>query len=303
MPTYSYPKTALTGSYIEQRLGLAPGQVLAVRQNRDDGTTIETSVTLTSQQQKKMEFLAANLFPTPVLYPDGTLQETTGSGDMLKATYDPNADGIIEPAQLNLSGKANVSHNHIEGDVTGLVTDLAAKEATANKGAVGGYAPLDASQKVPATNLGGSGADNTKYLRGDQTWVTPSALPPSGSVVLLNADEAETAGGSTEQVKTYSLPVNSYSRIIVEGEYEIAGAANTKFEWTVAAEIPQASVIHDSNIRGDATGSGDIFKYTGSYKGSAVQTAAAILRIRITPVTAGSATAKILSMRVYGVVA
>jgi hypothetical protein len=129
------------------------------------------------------------------------------------------------------TGFAPTAHSHIEGDVSGLVTDLAAKtpntrvintsaplsgggdlsadrtlaitKATAiidgylaaadfatffdkqnalgfipenitNKGAVSGYAPLDASSKVPTENLGGTGADNTKYLRGDQTWAVPS---------------------------------------------------------------------------------------------------------------------------------
>lgn len=123
----------------------------------------------------------------------------------------------------------------------------------------------------------------------------------SGIVVLLSADETETAGGATEQSKTYSLAVNTYARIIVEFDWEIAGAGNTMFEWTLATEIPQGSVIHDSNLRGDATGTGDIFKYAGSYKASKQQTASATLKVRLTPVTAGSTTAKILSMRVYGV--
>ena len=38
------------------------------------------------------------------------------------------------------------------------------------KGAASGYAALDAGTKVPTAQLGGAGADATKYLRGDQTW-------------------------------------------------------------------------------------------------------------------------------------
>ena len=48
-------------------------------------------------------------------------------------------------------------------------------EKTANKAAASGYAGLDANSKVPTVNLGGAGADNTKYLRGDQTWQVPPA--------------------------------------------------------------------------------------------------------------------------------
>ena len=126
---------------------------------------------------------------------------------------------------------------------------------------------------------------------------------PSGTLVLLSADETEGAGGSTEQVKTYALAVNTWARIIVEFEWELIGAANAMWEWTLAIEIPQGSVVHDSNIRGSATGTGDVFSQAGSYKGSAVRQAAATLRVRMTPVTAGGATARILSMRVYGVLA
>ena len=47
-------------------------------------------------------------------------------------------------------------------------------EQTSNKGDPNGYAGLDSDSKVPTVNLGGAGADNTKYLRGDQTWQTVS---------------------------------------------------------------------------------------------------------------------------------
>lgn len=38
------------------------------------------------------------------------------------------------------------------------------------------------SGKVPTSQLGGSGADNTKYLRGDQTWTAPTASAAWGSI-------------------------------------------------------------------------------------------------------------------------
>ena len=184
-----------------------------------------------------------------------------GSGDMTKAVYDPNADGVIVKAQLDaalantsgtntgdqtLAGLGGIAHSlatavndflvasgagafvkktlaeakvildwaadisthaalttGVHGVGAGTVaktaditktavglgnadntsdankpissatqTALDTKEATANKGAVSGYAPLDASQKVPVVNLGGTEATGTKYLRSDQTWQT-----------------------------------------------------------------------------------------------------------------------------------
>jgi len=69
------------------------------------------------------------------------------------------------------------------------------KENLASKGAISGYAPLDVVQKVPTVNLGGSGADNTKFLRGDQTWVVPSggvATP----LVMYNLSQVNPMGGA-----------------------------------------------------------------------------------------------------------
>ena len=45
------------------------------------------------------------------------------------------------------------------------------------------------NQLAPTVNLGGAGADNTKYLRGDQTWqaVTASA-PTSATAVVISSD-------------------------------------------------------------------------------------------------------------------
>lgn len=50
------------------------------------------------------------------------------------------------------------------------------------------YAPL-IEGKVPTINLGGVGADGTKYLRGDQIWSTVSAgAPTSASAVQISSD-------------------------------------------------------------------------------------------------------------------
>jgi hypothetical protein len=45
------------------------------------------------------------------------------------------------------------SHSHAESDVTNLVSDLAAKEASANKDAANGYAGLDSGAKIAAAQL------------------------------------------------------------------------------------------------------------------------------------------------------
>jgi len=51
-------------------------------------------------------------------------------------------------ADTLLAGKASSVHTHSENDVTNLTTDLAGKEATANKNQANGYAGLTASSKL-----------------------------------------------------------------------------------------------------------------------------------------------------------
>lgn len=55
-----------------------------------------------------------------------------------------------------------------QSKVTNLVSDLAAKEATANKGAAGGYASLDGSTKVPIAQIP-TGATGSTVALGNHT--------------------------------------------------------------------------------------------------------------------------------------
>lgn len=93
--------------------------------------------------------------------------------------------------------KEGVSWGSITGTLsaqTDLNDVLIAKESTSNKGSASGYAPLDADSKVPLVNLGGVGADNTKYLRGDQTWATPTALATWGSITGILSNQLDLQG-------------------------------------------------------------------------------------------------------------
>jgi hypothetical protein len=110
-----------------------------------------------------------------------------------------------------------------EADIASLTSDLAATEKIANKGTASGYAPLDATSKVPTTNLGGAGADATKFLRGDQTWTTPPAAPVTsvagrtGAVTLTSADVGL---GNVDNTSDVSKPVSTATQTALNGKVD-----------------------------------------------------------------------------------
>lgn len=91
-----------------------------------------------------------------------------GAGTVAKVT------DIASDSNLSANAQDAVTKRHTQNADTDLdATFEATFEKVANRGAVSGYAPLDAGSKVPTVNLGGAGADGTKYLKGDQTWQVP----------------------------------------------------------------------------------------------------------------------------------
>lgn len=73
-----------------------------------------------------------------------------------------------------LAGKAASAHTHAEADVTNLVSDLAGKAASAHT-----HAAADVNSGVlAAARLASGTADTTTWLRGDQQWLTLPGLPP-----------------------------------------------------------------------------------------------------------------------------
>ena len=109
-----------------------------------------------------------------------------------------------------------VTQTEIDSSITvhaGAADPHTGYQKESEKAAANGYAGLDATVKVPTIQLGGAGADNTKYLRGDQTWVTPTAAA---------ADPSYSPGSftvATETSRTYGnhLKLTTTQRATVQG--------------------------------------------------------------------------------------
>jgi len=82
------------------------------------------------------------------------------------------------------------------GALTGLTDDDHTQyQKESEKGQASGYASLDAGALVPTDELGTGTADDTVFLRGDQTWANP--IQNIGARVYHNAAQTLTSGTNT----------------------------------------------------------------------------------------------------------
>lgn len=147
-----------------------------------------------------------------------TIHESTFDHGLLHSnSHDPSADEkaalagtdgtpgaankfVTDIDPRNSDPRIPISHNHAESEITGLVAGLQGK-ADLSEG------------KVLASELGGPGADNTKFLRGDMTW----AIPPLGNNFVQVTVDFGFASGNEDfnATVTVSAPwVGADSRII-----------------------------------------------------------------------------------------
>lgn len=160
------------------------------------------------------------------------------------------------------------------------------------KGIASGYASLDSGLLVPTAQLGGAGADATKYLRGDRTWVVPPAAIPASTLA-----EVENLGHNTNvtteptdipgMAVTFTVPAGRRIRVtakqhlsstvagdrvtlrIAEGGTELnavfmtLGIANSGEDLFISHVLTPAAGTHTYKLQGGrSAGTGTVTTYT-----------------------------------------
>jgi len=136
---------------------------------------------------------------TKVNWADGVTPENAANlGRMDQGIADAHAlvpsaiPAVVNGQWLKGSGGAMVWSAIAQSDVTGLSTALTAKEDKANKGVANGYAPLDATTKVPAANLPAMSGAALSY---DGDWA--AGTYQDGQVVVKDGIAYICVGGPT----------------------------------------------------------------------------------------------------------
>jgi hypothetical protein len=150
------------------------------------------------------------------------------------------------------------------------------------------------SASIIATGTAGSGT----FLRGDGSWNTPV---PSGSTVLLYADESEATGTSdSSAAKTYTVPANSYSYILAEAEVVVEsydGSQSTAtFKCMYNGTQEKTMVLSQKG-----NGSGDINIAGATLKHSKILQSNSAISIDVSFNSTGNGRWRIKGFRIYGV--
>lgn len=140
--------------------------------------------------------------------------------DALEANLNAKAEAAAVQAQLD--GKAALSHSHPQSEITNLVSDLATKQATSQKGQANGYAGLGADGLVPSAQL-------------------PASAGPFTVVRKTTADQTNTTV-NLANATTLLLPVLANTVYVIEGFLRMRSSLATA-GFKLALDVPALAEI------------------------------------------------------------
>ena len=142
---------------------------------------------------------------------------TTGTG--LTGGGDLSADRTL---QVNFGTTTGTVAQGDDGRITGA-------EQTANKGTANGYAGLNSSTVVPTGQLGSGTANNTTFLRGDNTWSAApvtSVASKTGAVTLAKADVGL---ANVDNTSDTNKPVSTAQQTALDGKVNVINGGGETF--------------------------------------------------------------------------
>ena len=188
-----------------------------------------------------------------VLQDDGTWVTISASGDMLKSTYDTNADDVVDLA-------ATVTTNaNLTGPVTsvGNATSIASGAITntmLENTAVANLSGTNTGDEVlfDATNDGivpSPGASTGRVLQDDGTWVTPT----TGATDLSGLSDALVTTPADAQILVYDGTTdNQFENVSLGGDISMIADGTTSIQTTagnnIVSAINNASTTQTVNI-------------------------------------------------------
>lgn len=134
-------------------------------------------------------------------------KSAVGLGNVDNTSDATKNSAAVTLTNKTISGASNTISNIAQSSVTNLTTDLAAKENTANKGIANGYASLDATGKLPTSqlpsSLGGNVVTSVAGLTGD---VSANSLKSALSLAVTSSVTAQLGDGvATSIVVNHNL--------------------------------------------------------------------------------------------------
>jgi len=229
--------------------GTDPTQVQASHWNADHtGNLTEAEITglVTDLAAKADKAAVSGATKTKITYnAQGIVtagaDATAGDVGAIPVTEKGAASGVATlDATTKLPGTQLPAHAHAEGDVTNLVTDLAAKEATANKNIASGYAPLDASAKLPAANLP-TYTHPTSFVFADFISSDSAAFgaigSPSGNTGYIGGALMDANHPGTVHIESGTVP-GAGEFVYIYANYSVGGlASDPLWRWESAIQL------------------------------------------------------------------
>ena len=159
--------------------------------------------------------------------------DTLPSGGSFLYTADQHiATNVTDVRTLMVTNQSAVWNNKTWDTVANQSAYVLAVNTSMRNNVSANFIPM-VNQLAPTVNLGGAGADNTKYLRGDQTWqAVVASAPTSATAVTMSSD-------------FYEPTINA-----VPGLLGVAIGSGTNVVFATTAPHPGVVAISDSTTAG-----------------------------------------------------